>query len=213
MSKVLIKSSTLTDIANAIRAKDGSTAQMYPSEMAGKIQGISTGEKRIIPTKMVISSYDKTLTGKGILYHSFGGYRATIDGTQYTIPYQSQGSSFVRTEHLVPIKFNASAIVDEYSVGIVGYESDVILDNIPTQLIQGSPNPSTSITATGHGYVIVSTDRTYKNIGAITIDGVKIFAGGIYIRGSFRLDFDKNVTIKNNSKTSAEPANYEIYIF
>ena len=213
MSKVLIKSSTLTDIANAIRAKDGSTAQMYPSEMAGKIQGISTGEKRIIPTKMVISSSNKTITGKGILYHSFGAYRATIDGTQYTIPYETQGSSFIGTEHLVPIKFNASAIVDKYSVGIVGYESDVILDNIPTQLIQGSPNSSTSITATGQGYVIVSTNSKYKSIGAITIDGVKIFSGGIYNRGSFRLDFDKNVTIKYSSTTSAEPAYYEIFIF
>lgn len=212
MSKVLIKSSTLTDIANAIRAKDGSTAQMYPSEMAGKIGAISTGEKRIIPTKMVISGSNKTITGKGILYHSFGAYRATIDGTQYTIPYEIQGGSFIGTEHHVPIKFNASAIVDEYSVGIVGYESDVILDNIPTQLIQGSPNSSTSITATGHGYVIVSTDSKYKNIGAITIDGVKIFAGGIYTRGSFRLDFDKNVTIKYSSSTSSQ-ANYEIYIF
>ena len=212
MSKVLIKSSTLTDIANAIRAKDGSTAQMYPSEMAMKIQGISTGEKRIIPTKMVISNSDKTLSGKGILYHSFGAYRATIDGTQYTIPYEIQGGSFYETEHLVPIKFNASAIVGEYSVGIVGYESDVILDNIPTQLIQGSPNPSTSITATGHGYVIVSTNSTYRNIGAITIDGVKIFAGGIYEEGSFRLDFDKNVTIKYSSSTSSQ-AYYEIYIF
>lgn len=161
---------------------------------------------------MVISGSNKTITGKGILYHSFGAYRSTIDGTQYTIPYEKQGGSFIGTEHHVPIKFNASAIVDEYSVGIVGYESDVILDNIPTQLIQGSPNPSTSITATGQGYVIVSTDSTYKNIGAITIDDVKIFAGGIYTQGSFRLDFDKNVTIKYRSSTSSQ-ANYEIYIF
>lgn len=51
MSKVLIKSSTLTDIANAIRAKDGSTAQMYPSEMAGKIGAISTGEKELYQRK------------------------------------------------------------------------------------------------------------------------------------------------------------------
>ena len=39
----LIQSTTLTAIADAIRAKDGSTAQMYPSEMAEKIAGISTG--------------------------------------------------------------------------------------------------------------------------------------------------------------------------
>ena len=51
MSKVLIKNSTLTDIANAIRAKDGSTAQMYPSEMAGKIgaiKNIKTSKVKLI---------------------------------------------------------------------------------------------------------------------------------------------------------------------
>lgn len=51
MSKVLIKSSTLTDIANAIRAKDGSTAQMYPSEMAGKIgaiENIKTSKVKLV---------------------------------------------------------------------------------------------------------------------------------------------------------------------
>lgn len=40
MGKVLIKDTTLTDIANAIRTKDGSTAKMYPREMAGKIGAI-----------------------------------------------------------------------------------------------------------------------------------------------------------------------------
>ncbi len=43
MGKVLIKDTTLTDIANAIRTKDGSTAKMYPREMAGKIGAIPTG--------------------------------------------------------------------------------------------------------------------------------------------------------------------------
>ena len=43
MGKVLIKDTTLTDIANAIRTKDGSTTKMYPNEMARKIGNISTG--------------------------------------------------------------------------------------------------------------------------------------------------------------------------
>ena len=43
MGKVLIKDTTLTDIANAIRTKDGSTAKMYPREMAGKIGALPTG--------------------------------------------------------------------------------------------------------------------------------------------------------------------------
>lgn len=43
MGKVLIKDTTLTDIANAIRTKDGSTEKMYPGEMAGKIGSLPTG--------------------------------------------------------------------------------------------------------------------------------------------------------------------------
>lgn len=213
MSTVLINDTTMTSIADAIRSKGSSDEKMLPSEMAGKIQGISTGAKRIIPTQMVISSSDKTITGKGILYHSHGAYKETIDGTQYTIPYQSQANGFSGTGHLVPLKFNASAIVTQYNVGIIGYESDIDLDNIPTRMIQGRPSSSTSITATGQGYVIISTTSTYKAIGAITIDGVQIFSGGSYTRGIFRLDFDKNVTIKYNRITTANQANYEIFIF
>ena len=43
MSKALITESVLTDIANAIRTKDGSTATMKPTEMAAKITAIPTG--------------------------------------------------------------------------------------------------------------------------------------------------------------------------
>lgn len=43
MAKGLIERSTLTAIADAIRAKTGSSGQMLPSEMAGLIEGISGG--------------------------------------------------------------------------------------------------------------------------------------------------------------------------
>ena len=43
MSNALITNSTLTDIANAIRAKTGSQATMLPSEMAGNIADIPSG--------------------------------------------------------------------------------------------------------------------------------------------------------------------------
>lgn len=213
MSTILLNDTTMTDIADAIREKDGSTAQMYPSEMAEKIGAISTGEKRIIPTKMVISNSDKTVTGKGILYHQSAQYRSTIDGTQYTISYENQGGYMAEPYHLVPIKFNTSAIVNEDKVGIVGYESDIVLDNIPTKLIYGCPTSSTSMTATGHGYVIVSTTSRYSAIGSITIDGVKIFTGANFEGGCFRLDFDKSVEIKYNSSSNREEARYEIYVF
>ena len=41
MAKGLVKDSTLTAIANAIREKTETTATMLPSEMAALIQGIS----------------------------------------------------------------------------------------------------------------------------------------------------------------------------
>lgn len=41
MAKGLVKDSTLTAIANAIREKTGTTGTMLPSEMAALIQGIS----------------------------------------------------------------------------------------------------------------------------------------------------------------------------
>ena len=65
MSKVLIKNSTLTDIANAIRAKDGSTAQMYPSEMAGKIGAIENIKTSKV--KLVYNSSDRNWKA-GVIY-------------------------------------------------------------------------------------------------------------------------------------------------
>lgn len=50
MAKVLVNDATLTDIADAIRTKDGSTAQMYPSEMAEKINQIKTAPEKATVT-------------------------------------------------------------------------------------------------------------------------------------------------------------------
>lgn len=43
MSKVFIEESTLTEIGNAIRAKDGSTALIAPGDMADRIANLPTG--------------------------------------------------------------------------------------------------------------------------------------------------------------------------
>ena len=42
MSKVLVTESYLSDIGNAIRAKNGGTTKYKPSEMAAAINGITT---------------------------------------------------------------------------------------------------------------------------------------------------------------------------
>lgn len=51
MSTVLINDTTMIDIADAIREKNGSTDQMLPIEMGGAIRGIETGTK--IPDSIV----------------------------------------------------------------------------------------------------------------------------------------------------------------
>lgn len=109
MSKVLIKSSTLTDIANAIRAKDGSTAQMYPSEMAGKIGAI---EKAPEKTKVTIVGYSELFKwGSGIAYDGKvdeftlvreGNVSKTIEvtvGSIVFVGYYTDGIFSVTTSH------------------------------------------------------------------------------------------------------------------
>lgn len=43
MADYMIKGETLTNIANAIRAKSGSSATMTPEQMSTEIENISTG--------------------------------------------------------------------------------------------------------------------------------------------------------------------------
>ena len=43
MSKIILEDSTMTNIADAIRNKNGETGQYLPSEMPAKIEAIETG--------------------------------------------------------------------------------------------------------------------------------------------------------------------------
>lgn len=60
MSTILVNDTTMIDIADAIRAKDGSTDQMYPSEMAERIGAISMGGGEENNTYSVICGYLKS---------------------------------------------------------------------------------------------------------------------------------------------------------
>lgn len=58
MSKVLVTESCLTDIGNAIRAKNGSTAKYKPSEMARAINDITTQDNTVLN-----SILDRSISG------------------------------------------------------------------------------------------------------------------------------------------------------
>jgi hypothetical protein len=82
MGKVLVKDTTLTDIANAIRTKDGSTAKMYPKEMAGKIGALSTGIE--IPNP--ITAGDTPVFVACLSKSNIGTYSTELIGVTITQP-------------------------------------------------------------------------------------------------------------------------------
>ena len=207
MSTILLNDTTMTDIANAIRAKDGSTAQMYPSEMAGKIGAISTGEKRIIPTKFYTTT--ATATGTGIQYVKAGS--VTLDGKTYNIT--SEDTGYLRG---IPVRFNNSASAPGERPIIIGTETDVKLEGIPKKadslygfLMQDG------YSATGKGYAILHCTNSTNQIGAITIDGKKI-SSNIVLSYYWAIRFDFNKSIKIGYYTgidSRKSPEWEVYIY
>ena len=83
MAKGLVKDSTLTAIANAIREKTETTATMLPSEMAALIQGI-TGAKVEYGTK-TYANIVKNIT----IEHSLGKIPNLIYLAQVGSPYNN----------------------------------------------------------------------------------------------------------------------------
>lgn len=77
MADYLIQDSTLTDIADAIRAKDGSSAPILTEDMADAIAAIPSGggdpyeKAREILTKTIVTYVDDELTtiGEGVFYN------------------------------------------------------------------------------------------------------------------------------------------------
>lgn len=213
MSKVLIKSSTLTDIANAIRAKDGSTAQMYPSEMAGKIGAISTGEKRIIPTSFIYnSSAGADIAGTGIVYLKSGNV-VKIDGKSYSA---ISGTTYSGVERGVPVRFKTSLVSSHKNLPIiVGNETDVKLEGVPKSIITayGYTLPDAGVSVKGKGYAMLYGDSDIQ-IGAITVDGHRIFKN-LFLDNAWaiRFDFNENFKIANRDIDSRYSPYWEIAVF
>lgn len=118
MAKVLVKESTLTEIAEAIRAKDGSTAKMYPAEMAGKIEAIETA-----PGKAVVNIQNANSNRIYIIYKtnsyslSGGGSKdieigvgESITVTVYVVSWETSVSSYDSTYFDVTNTNKASVI-------------------------------------------------------------------------------------------------------
>lgn len=176
MSAVLVNDTTMTEIADAIREKTGTTEQMIPSEMAGKIQSISQGEKRIIPTKMITSSTSTVYNGMGNLYIPDGISRYFIDNQSYSINISSP-SDTMSVGYGYSINFNNSCKVNTNGIiGIIGHKTNVILTGAPSEIyvIYNYLMPSTGFTANGKGYALCIMNYDKFQSGAITIDGTKI---------------------------------------
>lgn len=101
MSEYLIVDTTLTAIADAIRAKTGETAQMTPLEMPGEIAAISGGGGTVYvpgtPVSFALSGWDPDL--QGTTYELVcTGYKIGDGGLQLGLP---SDSSTVNTQAVV----------------------------------------------------------------------------------------------------------------
>lgn len=100
MSAVLINDTTMTSIAEAIRSKDGSSAKMLPSEMAGKIKNISTGIE--IPNPIVVG--ETPIFVARLNRHNIGNYVTDLIGV--TI---KQSGTYKFSIHMMSIANGGSA--------------------------------------------------------------------------------------------------------
>lgn len=214
MSTILLNDTTMIDIADAIRSKDGTSEQMLPSEMAGKIGTMPAAEKRIIPTSFIYSGNDgESIAGTGITYlrkgnavNIDGKSYGTIDGTIY-----SGG-----IEYGVPVRFKTSLTTRNRNLPIIiGNETDIKLEGVPKRIIAayGYLIPDAGISVTGNGYAILYS-AINDQIGAITVDGHKI-SNNLSIEDTLtiRFDFTESFKIAYRDIDSRYSPQWEIVVF
>lgn len=231
MSVILVNDSTMTDIANAIREKSGTTNQMLPSEMGGAIKNIKTGEKRLIPTKMYCcTNDDENVSGSGIVYFNTSGrYRncrvdnvllpkflPTIDttnGSAYS-DYTTFNESFANI-----CKYKGDLDYDSSIIVLIGQYSNDILIGKPKQISYFTANKT--ITIQGKGYVELIGDSSdyYSRIGQVKVDDVIIKNTndwcGLNLSMRVRIDFDRNFSITKSPSLASNQdyINGIIYLF
>lgn len=144
MAKGLIKDSTLTAIANAIREKTGTTGAMLPAEMAALIQGITGGKiaygSLTLPEK----------TGALTITHDLGVTPDIVYIAQTDDATVSSNTQVVTTGVLWPDKTGEIALMTKsathslisytqsnYSTYFTTLDSETVVMNVPSGMESG----------------------------------------------------------------------------
>ena len=220
----LIQGTTLTAIADAIRAKDGSTAPMYPSEMAGKIANIQTGNVRIIPTKLIMdtgSNKAKSYSGSGVIFlNTVAPSYVTIDGNSIDLSVTNDSGSY-DAEAMFENSCSVKATSAYYAL-LLGNKSIEKIDGIPKKIIAGLYVPSGGISVSGKGYAKIyqrNASSYYSRLGQVAIDGNIIKSSsswfGLKDGNSIILNFDKSISLSyvSNTTSNQKQMSYTIYTF
>lgn len=233
MAKVVTDDQYYKAIADAIREKDGSSAKMLPSEMASKIQNISQGKRRLIPTAIMTNNGVSPLTiqGSGILYLGTSNSKSVgqtkIDNVAITRPtsldkeFDYNGRGY---QVLLPYEFYESCTIGKsYSSGNYNQTNIAVIGNFTSEQLTGHPKSffegeitDNNITVTGKGYAILKGRRSsqyyYSYLNVITVDNIKIVTSNIKLSGCIRVDFNKSITI-NKTKYADYSSEVEIYVY
>lgn len=217
MSVILINDSTMTEIADAIREKDSSSTKMLPSEMAGKIQSISTGNKRLIVSNITGNdnkSSSLTVNGTGYLMVS-----NTNGISKIKIDNQSVTNKFICVDDFNPndfkLLFQQSCVIPpsnyesssrrSYNIAVLGEYTAEQLDGNPTLIYMGQ-SATEGVNISGKGYVIFSgSDHQYgitRIPASIIIDGNVVTNSSVVINETpIRVDFNKSFYLPASSES------------
>ena len=211
MSAILMNDGTMTEIADAIREKDGSTAQMLPSEMAGRIVQIQSGFYVYTPKSVT----EKTSISKGTKFSGPGVFcintRSNITKDAYIIVDGVQNNIGENYSPIEGIKYylgycipfeNELQVGDGFgdvSVFITSFNTVTktkVETSIPKEIINLYPDTSTLYTLSlkGKGFIMAITDDTSGYTTNITIDGNFKHTG--YRGESFASYFTKSIELQ-----------------